>query len=1002
MTQAFRLPRGGLIDRTAGRRFTYDGVAYEGFAGDTLASALLANGVHLLGRSVKYHRPRGILSAGAEEPNALVQLALGARTEPNVRATQIDLFEGLVAASQNCWPSVRFDVGAINKVLLAPFPVGFYYKTFMWPPTPKWWLRYEHVIRHAAGMGRSASAPDPDHYEHEYGHCDVLVIGAGPAGLAAARAAAHCGARVIVCDETAMPGGALLGSEEVIDGAPASVWLAGVQHELAANPEVVLLKRTSAFGYYDGNLLGLVERVGDHVAAPPQYEPRQRLWKIRAKAVVLASGAHERSIAYANNDLPGTLLAAAASIYVDRYGVRPGTRAVLFTNNDSAYASALALHRVGVVIAAIVDARPHAGLDGGLVTRARDAGLPIIAGSAIVKAHGRLHVASVDVAPVGDTRGAQQRIDCDLVCVSGGWNPAVHLFSQARGKLRFDATLATFAPDISPLPIMAVGAANARFDLGALLADGHAGGIAAATRAGFEPRAALAAPHADAVATGPLLPLWAVPAPDKSAKRFVDFQNDLTVNDIALAAREGYHSVEHLKRYTSLGMGTDQGKTSNIVGLALLAEQLGTPIPRVGTTTFRPPYSPVTLGALPGHASGEHIEPTRRSAMHDWHASHGARLINTGLWKRPHSYPRPGESEFDAANREAMNVRTKVGIVDVSTLGKIELQGRDVAELLNRIYVNRWDTLAVGRCRYGVMLREDGIVMDDGTTSRLAATHYLMTTTTVNAVKVMQQIELLLQRDWPELQVFAASVTEQWAAAALAGPTAREVLAKVVDIDVGNTAFPFLSVGDCRVRAASGAIPARLFRMSYSGENAYELHVPADQGCAMWEALIAAGREFGIMPYGTEAMGTLRIEKGHVVIGPEADGRTTADDLGMGKLVNAAKWCIGKPLLNRPALTAPGRWQLVGLTALDGAAMPRAAKLVADPDHALPNPMLGHVTSWCWSPVLNAWIALALLANGRMRHGETLWAISPLAKARVRVQVGPPCFIDPDGERLRV
>jgi sarcosine oxidase subunit alpha len=493
-----------------------------------------------------------------------------------------------------------------------------------------------------------------------------------------------------------------------------------------------------------------------------------------------------------------------------------------------------------------------------------------------------------------------------------------------------------------------------------------------------------------------------VPARDKSAKRFVDFQNDVTANDIALAAREGYHSVEHLKRYTTLGMGTDQGKTSNIVGLALLADQLGTPIPKVGTTTFRPPYSPVTLGAFPGHETGEHVEPTRLSAMHDWHAGHGARFVNAGLWKRPHSYPRPGESEFDAANREAKNVRTNVGIVDVSTLGKIELQGRDVTELLNRMYINRWDTLQVGRCRYGVMLRDDGLVMDDGTTSRLAPTHYLMTTTTVNAVKVMQQIELLLQSDWPELEVFATSVTEQWASAALAGPNARKVLAKVVDIDVSNTAFPFLAVGECTVRAADGSIPARVFRMSYSGENAYELHVPADRGRAMWQAVIAAGEEFGIMPYGTEAMSTLRIEKGHVVVGPEADGRTTADDLGMGKLVNAAKWCIGKPLLGRPALTAADRWHLVGLTALEGAAMPRAAKIVADPDCAPPNPMLGHVTSWCWSPILNAWIALALVANGRARLGETLWAVSPLADAKVRVQVGPPCFIDPDGERLRV
>ena len=1000
LTQTFRLPQGGVIDRTDVRRFTYDGVAYEGFAGDTLASALLANGVHLLGRSFKYHRPRGILGAGAEEPNALVQLELGARTEPNARATQIELYDGLAAASQNCWPSVRFDIGALNNTFSALFPAGFYYKTFMWPPSPKWWLKYEHLIRHAAGMGRAAAAPDPDHYEHQYGHCDVLVIGAGPAGLAAARAALDRGARVMVCDENATPGGALLGRDETIDGVPASAWLENMQRELAAHPDATLLTRTTAFGYYDGNLVGLVERVAGPVPLPP-HVPCQRLWKIRARAVVLASGAHERAIAYANNDLPGTLLAGAAGTYVERYGVCPGTCTVVFTNNDSAYSSALALQRAGVAVAAIVDARPDADLHGAQVAQARAAGLLVMAASAVVKAHGRQRVAAVDVAPLGDTGRGRRRISCDLVCVSGGWNPAVHLFSQARGKLRFDVALAAFAPATSPLSIVAAGAANARFDLAAVLADGHAVGFAAAQRAGFQAGGALAVPHANTVTSGPLRALWAVPTADKSAKRFVDFQNDVTVDDIALAAREGYHSVEHVKRYTTLGMGTDQGKTSNVVGLALLAEQLGTTIPEVGTTTFRPPYSPLTLGALPGHATGEHVAPTRQTPMHDWHAARGARFVNAGLWKRPHSYPLAGESEFDAANREARNVRTKVGMVDVSTLGKIELQGRDVVEFLNRMYVNRWDTLQVGRCRYGLMLREDGMVMDDGTTSRLGDAFYLMTTTTVNAVKVMQQIELLLQNDWPELAVFATSVTEQWAAAAIAGPNARVVLEKIVDIDVSNMAFPFLAVGECRVRGNGEAILARLLRISYSGENAYEIHVPANHGLAMWEAVMEAGGAFGLMPYGTEAMGTLRIEKGHVVVGAEADGRTTADDLGMGKLVNAAKWCIGKPLLDRPALTAPERWQLVGLTALDGAEMPRAAKLVADPDHALPNPMLGHVTAWCWSPVLNAWIALALLANGRARHGEILWAVSPLVNAKIRVRVDPPCFIDPHGVRLR-
>ena len=998
MTQPFRLPSGGLVDRTRPLGFEYDGVRYAGYEGDTLASALLAHGVHLTSRSFKYHRPRGIVSAGTEEPNALVQLARGARTEPNVRATTLELYEGLTAASQNCWPSVRFDIGAINDAMSRMLPAGFYYKTFMWPPTPRWWLRYEHAIRRAAGMGRAADEPDPDRYEHRYAHCDVLVIGGGASGLAAARAAAHSGARVMLCDENPRWGGSLLDGEATIDGQPAAAWITTTLEALAARPEVTLLSRTTAFGYYDGNLVGAIERVTDHLTAPPAFAPRQRLWKIRANAVVLASGAIERGIVYANNDVPGTMLAGALCTYVKRYAVRPGKRAVIFTNNDRAYAAALALHEAGIEIGAVVDARPSSGSTGALPARARAAGLAVLAESGIVAAHGRLRVNSVDIAPLAG--GSATRLDCDLVGVSGGFNPAVHLFSQARGKLRYDASLATFVPDVSPLAIRAVGAANGCFDLAASLREGHAAGAAAAADAGF-PAASLDAPQAERTDGFGLRVLWSIPAPRSSGKRFVDLQNDVTVEDIALAARERYQAVEHLKRYTTLGMGTDQGKTSNIVGLALLAEQLGVPIPQVGTTTFRPPYAPVTLGAIPGHETGAHVEATRYSAMHDWHAERGARFVNAGLWKRPHSYPRPGESEDDAANREARNVRDNVGIVDVSTLGKIELQGRDVAEFLNRIYINRWDTLAIGRCRYGVMLRDDGMVLDDDTTSRLAAAHYLMTTTTLNAVRVMQQIEYLLQAEWPELDVYATSVTEQWAAAALSGPKSREVLAGVVDIDVSNTAFPFLAVGACHVRTAAGLVPARAFRMSYSGELAFEIHVPADRGRAMWEAVMRAGEGSGIMPYGTEAMSTLRIEKGHVVIGPEADGRTTADDLGMGKLVNAAKWCIGKPLLARSALVEPERWQLVGLTALDGLPIPRGAKLVGDPGRAPPNPMQGHVTSWCYSPNLGAWIALALIANGRARHGETLWAVSPLAQARVQVKLGPPCFIDPEGARLR-
>jgi len=996
VTQKFRLASGGDIDRSQRLAFAFDGTRYEGHPGDTLASALLANGVHLVARSFKYHRPRGILAAGSEEPSALVQLARGARTEPNVRATTVELYDGLIATSQNRWPSLGFDIGAFAGALGHFLPAGFYYKTFMWPATPKAWLAYERLIRAAGGMGRAPAQPDSDRYEHRYAHCDVLIVGGGPTGLAAARAAAASGARVILCDEGPRFGGTLIGDGATIDGGSAGAWIDATVRDLAADPDATLLPRTTAFGCYDDNLVGLVERRTDHLAAPPAYAPRQRLWKVRARRIVLATGAHERPIAYANNDLPGTMLAGAARTYVQRYAVRPGTRAVVLTNNDSAYAAALALSQAGVAIAAVVDVRPEAETTGTLPRSARIAALPVVARSAIVVAHGSKRVRAVEIAALAGR--ATQRMECDLVCVSGGWNPAVHLFSQARGTLRYDEALAAFLPQSSPLPVVAAGAANGRFGLDAALADGHAAGFAA-SRGGEV--AASHAPQADAEPSGATRALWSVPQRSRGDKRFVDLQDDVTAEDIALAAREGYTSVEHLKRYTTLGMGPDQGKTSNVVGLALLAEATGRTIADVGTTTFRPPYTPVTLGALPGQETGAHVEPTRYSAMHDWHVEHGASFVNVGLWRRPHSYPRPGETPERAANREARNVRTNAGLVDVSTLGKIELQGADVAEFLNRVYVNRWDTLAIGRCRYGVMLREDGIMLDDGTTSRLSATHYLMTTTTANAVKVLQHLERLLQVDWPQLKVHVTSVTEQWAAAALAGPKARQVLERTVDIDVSNAAFPFLAFGECHVRGADGPVPARIFRMSYSGELAYEIHVPADRGRSMWEAVIAAGEPLGLTPYGTEAMSTLRIEKGHVVVGAEADGRTTAGDLGMSNLVSPAKWCVGKPLLDRPALKVADRWQLVGLTALDGAAMPRAAKLVADPDRALPNPMLGHVTSWCWSPSLDAWIALALLAGGRARHGETLWAVSPLANAKVRVRVGPPCFIDPDGERLR-
>jgi sarcosine oxidase subunit alpha len=687
------------------------------------------------------------------------------------------------------------------------------------------------------------------------------------------------------------------------------------------------------------------------------------------------------------------MLASSVATYVHRYAVKPGSRAVVFANNDGAYGAARALRAAGIEIAAIVDARSRDAT----VTQSTD-DIEVLHQAVIAGAHGHRRVSAVDVAAHGS---GTRRIACDLVCVSGGFNPAVHLWSQSRGSLRFDPRIAGFVPDAAPVRIEAAGAARGSFDLADCLREGHEAGMNAGMRTGTAPSPGLEPPHAQATRMAALQALWSVPS-SHPGKAFVDLLDDVSVADIALAAREGYTSVEHLKRYTTLGMGPDQGKIGNVTGLALLAQATGRDIAAAGTTTFRAPYTPVPMGAFPGLEQGAHVEPTRYSSMHDWHAAHGASFVNAGLWKRPHSYPRPGESADDAANREARNVRAAAGIVDVSTLGKIELGGRDAATFLDRVYANRLDNVAVGRCRYGIMLRDDGIVLDDGTVSRLGERHYLITTTTANAVTVMQRLERLLQVDWPELEVWLTSVTEQWAAAAVSGPRARDLLAQVLDIDIRNEAFPFLAVGDCLLRTGDGWIPARLLRVSYSGELAYEVHVAADRGQAMWDALLAAGQSVGVMPYGTEAMSTLRIEKGHVVIGAEIDGRTSADDLGMGKLVSAAKSCVGKALAERPALRDPERWQLVGLTSPADARIPRGAKLVADPNATAPVAMQGHVTSWCWSANLERWIALALLSRGRARQGETLWAVSPLANATVRVTVGPPCFIDPEGARLRV
>ncbi len=990
---AFRLPAGGRIDRSRRFRFTFDGRALDGHPGDTLASALLANGVRLVARSFKYHRPRGVFGLGAEEPSALVQLGRGARSEPNIRATQVQLFDGLAAASQNRWPSLRFDLGALADLAKPLLPAGFYYKTFIGPGRPnRAWMVYEPWIRRAAGMGRAPSEADPDRYERVHGHCDVLVVGAGPAGLAAALAAARAGARVVLADDQVEPGGLVLGRTAEIDGRPALDWVASAVTTLSAMPEVTILRRATVEGAYDHLLFGIVERLTD--AVPAAGWPRQRYWQMRARQVVLATGAIERPIAFLDNDRPGIMLAGAAAGYAVRYGVRPGHRILVLTNNDWAYRSAIDLKQAGCAVAAVIDLRPEPGP---AARSAEAAGIAVRRGSAVIGARGR-RLAAVDVAPLApDGRrltGASERIDCDCLAVSGGFTPSVHLFSHARGRLLYDPEIAAFIPGASPAGFHLAGGCRGSFPLSRCLTEGFAAGAAAAMAVGFGNGAVPPAPRVAAEEHAPAKFVWRVPS-QRRGKRWVDLQNDVTDEDLALAVRENYSSVEHAKRYTTLGMGTDQGKTSNPLGVHILAELLDRPPEAVGLTTFRPPYTPTSFGTFVGRGAILN-HPIRRTPMHDWHEAEGAPFLPNGLWLRAQCYPRRGEAAHDAIAREALIVRQGVGIVDVSTLGKIDIQGRDAMAFLDRIYMNGFSTLAVGKGRYGLMLREDGFLFDDGVTTRLAENRFHMTTTTANAPRVHEWLEKHLQTQWRDLDVWLTAVTDEWAGVAIAGPQAREVLASLAGADVSDAALPFMGV----IEAEVAGIPARIFRISFSGELSFEVNVPADRGRALWEALIEAGVPHGLAPYGLEALSVLRIEKGHIV-GAEFDGRATPIDLGFERMVPRAKEFIGRWGLARPALRAPGRLQLVGLAALDPKeAIPAGAQLVPSGDGKTPQESQGHVTSACFSPNLDAEIALGMLADGRARHGQEIVAVSPLTNKAVPVRVRPPCFIDPEGRRL--
>lgn len=1003
MTQVCRLASGGRINRKKTLSFTFNGKVYEGYEGDTVASALLANGVSMVGRSWKYHRPRGILGSGAEEPNGIFQIGSGETTIPNPRATQTELREGLEVASTNVWPSLDFDLLSVNGLFSRFMPAGFYYKTFMWPQSM--WLKYEHYIRKASGLGKSPVLPDPDHYEKTNAHCDLLVAGAGPAGLAAALAAGRAGARVIIADEQNELGGSLLHSADQIDGVPAAEWVASALAELEAMPEVRVLKRSTVYAYVDYNFLAINERLTDHLPTGQKQGARERLWRVRAKRVVLATGAHERPLVFGNNDRPGVMLADAVSCYINRYGVVPGKKAVIFTNNDTAYQSALDLKAAGAEVAAIVDSRRSS--DGALIEKARQAGIRIITHSVVAEAKGKKRVDGAVVMGLDSTGkqvdGSSETLSCDLIAMSGGWSPVIHLFAQSMGKAQWDEEKACFLPGKVMQKEFSVGACNGSLGLDSALEEGVAAAKTALGELGIGDQESIQVPQAEAVAMGDIQALWLVPSKHKKGrgpKQFVDYQNDACASDIMLAAREGFRSIEHVKRYTALGFGTDQGKVGNINGMGILAETIGQDIPSTGTTTFRPNYTPITFGGIIGPDTGaELFDPVRKTAVHGWHEEHGAEFENVGQWKRPWYYPKAGESMDDAVNRECLATRNSVGMMDASTLGKIEITGPDAGEFLNRIYTNAWKKLGLNRARYGFMLGEDGMVMDDGVTICIGENHYFMHTTTGGAATVLGWMERWHQTEWPEMQVFFTSVTDHWATSAVVGPNSRKVVSQVCEgIDFDAEAFPFMS---SRTGTFNG-VEIRVNRISFSGELAYEVNIPAHYGRAMWEALMAAGEAYDITPYGTETMHVLRAEKGYVIVGQDTDGSVTAEDLGMSWILSKNKDFLGKRSLTREDNVRPDRKQFVGLITKDPKkVIPEGAQIVNDPNLPKPVPMQGHVTSSYYSACLEHSIALAVVKGGHDRMGETVYV--PLASGEViEAEITSTVFYDPEGARQNV
>jgi sarcosine oxidase subunit alpha len=970
----WRAGTGGMIDRNRPIGFTWAGRRYSGFAGDTLASALLANGVSVIGRSFKYHRPRGLIAAGLEEPNGIVQLEIGAHTIPNVKATQIELYEGLVAGPVNAWPSPGFDILAVNSLFKRFIPAAFYYKTFFWPG----WHLFEPSIRKAAGLGLAPKGRDPDAYEHRFAHVDTLVIGSGAAGLAAAEAAAEDGTNVLLVEAEPELGGGLLATQGVIEGLSAAAWRTGAVERLRARPNVQIMARSMAYGFYDHGLVALCERLTDHLPLRERSGPRQRLWKVRCRRAILATGAIERPIAFAGNDLPGVMLASAGQTYALRFGALPGRRIVVATNNDSGYIAAFALQDAGAEIIAIVDSRLDPGRH---LTEAQFRSVRVIAASAPIAAKGRRRVKSLSVGNLTGG-GARETLGCDTILTAGGWNPAVHLHSQSGGSVAFDDAMQAFLPSRPAQNTISVGAAAGVLDAAAAIDSARC----AVWGMQFDvPTAKAVGPTRD-FADGDVA----------AQKAWLDFQNDVTVADVQLAARENFRSVEHLKRYTTLGMASDQGKTSNVPGIRVLSNLLDKPAQAIGTTKFRPPYDPVTIGGFAGRAIGEDLMPLAHVAAHAAQRAAGAVMEPYGGWLRAAWFKRRDETEAMAIEREVLAVRNSVGLFDASPLGKIEVKGPDAAEFLQRMYVNGVRTLKIGRCRYGLMLNEHGIVLDDGVLARIGENHFLVGTTSGNAASIADSFTEWLQCEWPDLRVLVENVTTAWAVMNIAGPRARDLLAAVgTGIDLSPEAFPHMAYREGLV----GDVPSRVERVSFTGELSYEIAVPWGHGAALWDAFIGAGRKYGITPFGIEALMTMRIEKGFLHVGSDTDGTTYPQDIGFGDAIEKKPDdFVGRRSTLRPDAQRDDRRQLVGLEATDGGGMFEIGSHVLPAQAVEPERTQGWVTSSTMSPTLRRPLAMALVGRGASRTGEQvrIWHLGKSRPARIV----EPRFYDPTGVRL--